>query len=880
MPKVSIVMPVYNGEKYLRQSIQSVLNQTFKDWELILINDCSTDSSLDIMCEFEKKHERIYVFSNVYNSKIPDSLNNGFKKARGEYFTWTSDDNIYEKDALEKMVDFLDKNVEYGLVYADMHYIDEFNKIVGEQCYKKEDIFLYNCVGACFLYRSKIAKEIGEYDRNWFLVEDYEYWLRIRRCSQIGHIGEKLYKYRHHAQSLTETKVTQIRKKLFELRLALISWIIECIDDVKKRELFKEMWLQNNDKRKELERKFWGDNGMPDDLKWMKNSNEINRSRKMVLFGAGDFGRKALDYIGSENVFCYVDNNPSLVGKTINGKPVKGFDTIRELAKDYLIVISVDARKAAVLAEQLAGVGITSYITYLEMVNNYKKPNISKQIDWIGAANKAGQWIINNINCNEGIINNSQNRKSYPEVSGYYIPTLLKWGFREQATKISGWLCNIQHADGAWYDTDDKEPYVFDTAQILKGLISIYEIKQDVKKNIISGCDWLVEQISSDGRLVTPSKKEWGDEGVCSELIHLYCLSPLIDAAILFDRADYMSAAKKVSNYYISNYRKEILDFGFLSHFYAYVMEALCDIGEVELAREAMRGLSDTLDSKGYVPAYKNVNWVCSTGMFQLAIVWYKLGDLRRGNIALTYATALQNETGGWFGSYPICDNPKATDKQEYPDYFPNGEISWANKYFLDAIYFKNKLEFDEQADDFSSHISKDDGRYLTVLNEIKKIKYGDIKILDVGCGKGRYVKNLKEDIELSKIYAIDISDKVMSGLDMAFEKKNGCLTQIPYKDESFDVVYAVEALEHSIFPENALKEMLRVTQKGGVVICVDKVKDALGMLEIDSWEQWFEDELFINIAKQEKCELSVVDNISYDGYEADGLFKAWIIKK
>ena len=140
-----------------------------------------------------------------------------------------------------------------------------------------------------------------------------------------------------------------------------------------------------------------------------------------------------------------------------------------------------------------------------------------------------------------------------------------------------------------------------------------------------------------------------------------------------------------------------------LSHFYSYVMEALCDIGETGLAKEAMDKLSAILDEKGYIPAFKNVDWVCSTGMFQLAITWYKLGDIERGNKALTYAAKLQNETGGWFGSYAVIDNPKPTDNKEYPDYIPDGEISWAVKYYLDAIFYKNKLEFDIQAESFSS---------------------------------------------------------------------------------------------------------------------------------------------------------------------------------
>lgn len=879
MAVVSIVMPVYNGEKYLRQSIASVVNQTFMDWNLIIVDDCSTDASPEIMNEYAKADDRIQVIHNEVNSKIPASLNNGFEKAAGRYYTWTSDDNIYEQDAIEKMVKYLDEHPDTGLVYSNMRFIDGEGRETGIYESKPEDIFSNNCVGACFMYRADIAKEAGKYSADWFLVEDYEYWLRIRNISKIGHIDELLYKYRHHQRSLSETRMIQVREKLYDLRLNMIQKMNDKIPDRIKTELFKEMWLQSSEGHDELLNVFW--NGeMPVDLQWLKRKGIIDMSKKVVLFGAGVFGAKALDYLGEEKVYCYVDNNPELKDKIVNGKTVKSFDDMKELAKTYQIVIAVDAHKAGILAEQLENAGITEYITYLEMVNNYKKPELSGQVDWIKTTEKAKNWIINNSIKGEGIINNSRYKKSYPEVSGYYIPTLLRWGFRDLAVTYAGWLCSIQHEEGAWYDTDDKEPYVFDTAQILKGLVAIYPIKPEVKDSLIKGCEWLLGQITEEGRLVTPSKAAWGNDGVCSELIHLYCLSPLIDAAKLLDKPEYEKAARRVADYYISNYRDKILNFGFLSHFYSYVMEALCDIEETELAKEAMDKLSVMLDEKRYIPAFKDVDWVCSTGMFQLAITWYKLGDIERGNKALTYAAKLQNETGGWFGSYAVIDNPKPTDKKEYPDYIPDGEISWAVKYYLDAVFYKNRLEFDIQADSFSSSISKEDGRYQVILKEINSVHKAGMKIIDVGCGKGRFLTNLLEDVKDSQLYAVDISDKVMGTLSDRIVKENGVLTQIPYADNTFDITYAVESLEHAIFPENAIKEMLRVTKTGGKVIVVDKSVKALGMLEIDAWEQWFDDEIFENAIKGSDSSLKVIDKIPYDGYEADELFKAWIITK
>ena len=142
MKKISIVMPVYNGEKYLRESIESIREQTCQNWELILVNDCSTDNSPAIMQEYEKKDSRIKVVHNSQNKKLPGSLNIGFEHAAGEYFTWTSDDNRYKPRALERMAAILENDAGIGLVYADMDYIDEEGNKTGEVSSEAENLYL------------------------------------------------------------------------------------------------------------------------------------------------------------------------------------------------------------------------------------------------------------------------------------------------------------------------------------------------------------------------------------------------------------------------------------------------------------------------------------------------------------------------------------------------------------------------------------------------------------------------------------------------------------------------------------------------------------------------------------------------------------------
>ena len=183
-----------------------------------------------------------------------------------------------------------------------------------------------------------------------------------------------------------------------------------------------------------------------------------------------------------------------------------------------------------------------------------------------------------------------------------------------------------------------------------------------------------------------------------------------------------------------------IKNFSLLSHFYAYVMEGLFDLGEIDLCRESMERLEKYRNSKNGIPGLNDVPWVCSTGMFQLAIVWYKLGELEKGNSLFYYALSLQNESGGWYGSYPAPGfMAKFYMGRKKPYYFPDAEISWAVKYFLDALALKEKLEFEKQAPTFLEEIDDADGRYLCIQNSVEELMEKDgheLKICDVGCGK------------------------------------------------------------------------------------------------------------------------------------------------
>lgn len=598
--------------------------------------------------------------------------------------------------------------------------------------------------------------------------------------------------------------------------------------------------------------------------------------KKYILFGAGLYGKKAIELLGKHMIEVILDNDSFKWGTSISGIPICNPQEKRKLLKSYEVVISVSPKYETEIVQQLTYWNVKAIKTLPEIEIEFRKRKIESRVDYIKIYDKAVQWIKDNSIDECAIICNTHKRKAYPEVTGYYIPTLLRWGYRELAVSYAKWLCKIQKEDGSWYDTDDTAPYIFDTAQILKGLIAVRSIYPQVNNHIIAGCDWILKNMEESGKLITPSKAAWGDKGICSELIHIYCLSPLVQAGNIFNNPKYQEAANKILSYYKKQHYEEIMDFHLLSHFYAYIMEGLIDMGEDAMALEAMKKVAILQKENGAVPAFKNVDWVCSTGLFQFALVWFRLGDIEHGNKAFEYACKLQNESGGWYGSYLSERNATETNT-----YFPFSEISWAVKYFLDALYYKNITEFNLWSNSFLSHIDKKDGRYQIIkeiVTEESVLRNRKLKVLDAGCGKGRYLNCLIQDKPENQYYAIDLSTAVMKYITTEkIEKKQGSLTNIEYPNDFFDVVYTCEALEHAINIKNAIKELARVTKPGGKIVIIDKNRAELGRMEICSWEVWFDARELKQMLYDYCSNVRVIDEIDYDEKKKDKLFLAWI---
>lgn len=218
-PLVSIILPVYNGEQYLKKSINSVISQTYQNWELLIMDDCSTDSSPDIAKEYCKKESRIHYFRNENNLRLPGNLNRGFSLAKGDYLTWTSDDNMYRPTAIEKLLQALQAHPGAQFAFASCQIIDENDDpvefiMVNER--SKKRIIGVDSVGACFLYTRTVYETVGEYDPDCVLVEDFDYWQRVFHRFEAVTIEEILYDYRYHSGALTSTMRKEEHAKTLE----------------------------------------------------------------------------------------------------------------------------------------------------------------------------------------------------------------------------------------------------------------------------------------------------------------------------------------------------------------------------------------------------------------------------------------------------------------------------------------------------------------------------------------------------------------------------------------------------------------------------------------------------------------------------------------
>lgn len=231
-------MSVFNGTPYLPQAIDSVLGQTFREFELIIVNDASTDATSKILRSYQDS--RIMMMENERNLGLATSLNHALGVARGEYIARQDADDISYPDRFASQVALLDAHPQVGVVGATVEWIDEQGNPtqIWRKCYTnaeiQENLLRFCClVHGSTMYRSQAIRDMGGYDEKMRTGQDYDLWLRMSEGWDIVCLPEVLYQYRKHAEMASIKQHNQqsenaktslqraIERRLSNARLAL-----------------------------------------------------------------------------------------------------------------------------------------------------------------------------------------------------------------------------------------------------------------------------------------------------------------------------------------------------------------------------------------------------------------------------------------------------------------------------------------------------------------------------------------------------------------------------------------------------------------------------------------------------------------------------------
>lgn len=249
-PKVSVIMPVYNAEHYLKESVESILNQTFQDFEFIIIDDCSTDRSWQIIGEYAARDPRIVALQNEQNLKDAGTRNRGMDIAKGQYLAVQDADDISLPERLEKQVRHLDENPHIGALGVGAYYIDQQGRFARRfMIFDSPDTVearlsvMDPLVHSSMMIRRELMQQIGGYDAAHYYVADYIAWAALMKRTRISCLPHYLLLYRQYQSPnrMTTTKKQQQITGAQQISYDLMQWLMG--DTPLDEEAYKRLWI-------------------------------------------------------------------------------------------------------------------------------------------------------------------------------------------------------------------------------------------------------------------------------------------------------------------------------------------------------------------------------------------------------------------------------------------------------------------------------------------------------------------------------------------------------------------------------------------------------------------------------------------------------------
>ncbi len=225
--KISVILPVYNAGNYLAETIESILNQTHTHFELIILNDKSTDNSLVIIQKYIEKDSRIILINKEVNLGPANLRNEGFSIAKGEFIALMDADDIALPSRFEKQVNVLKNNPEIGVCGTWFTFFGAKNNKVIRHSENHDDIkisFLHSCgIGNPTVMLRKEALQGLQFNDNYVPVEDYDLWSRLLPKTKFYNIQESLLNYRQHDTNISKTKIKNVNRSIRKVKINQMS---------------------------------------------------------------------------------------------------------------------------------------------------------------------------------------------------------------------------------------------------------------------------------------------------------------------------------------------------------------------------------------------------------------------------------------------------------------------------------------------------------------------------------------------------------------------------------------------------------------------------------------------------------------------------------
>ncbi len=224
-PRISVLTPAYNAEKYIGEAIESILNQTHSDFEFIIVDDCSTDRTWDIILEYAGKDPRVVPVKNENNLGIAGNRNKLLGLAKGKYIVWQDADDLSLPYRLEYQYNFMEKNEDVGICGGWLQFFNDRGNISIRK-YKEKDedvrktIFRFSPVSQpSSIIRKKALDEVGFYDLHYPPAEDLDMSFRIGRNHKFANLQKVVVRYRESYKGATFTQLKTMELKTFSVRL-------------------------------------------------------------------------------------------------------------------------------------------------------------------------------------------------------------------------------------------------------------------------------------------------------------------------------------------------------------------------------------------------------------------------------------------------------------------------------------------------------------------------------------------------------------------------------------------------------------------------------------------------------------------------------------